>query len=447
MAKLSILAGSTGKLMDVFIQDSSSTTGAGLTGLTNASGSLTWYYYREGAGASVQVTSIATMTLGTWATKGFIVIDGTNMPGCYQLGVPDAALAAGAKSVIMMLKGAANMVPLLIEIELTAVDNQNATSFGLSDLDATVSSRMATYSQPTGFLAATFPSGTVANTTNITAGTITTVTNLTNAPTAGDLTATMKTSVATAVWTDTTASDFTTALSVGKSVMNGVTLGTGLTVASVSGSVGSVTGLTASNLDTTVSSRMATYSQPTGFLAATFPSGTIANTTNITAGTMTTTTNLTNLPSIPNNWLTAAGIAANALNGKGDWELSSSYPTNFSALAISVGGAVTVGTITDKTGYSLTAAYDPAKTAAQAGDAMTLTSAYDFAKGTTAMTESYAANGVAPSPVQALYAIQQYLMDFSISSTNYTVKKLNNSTTAYVVTLNDATSPTAAART
>ncbi len=39
----------------------------------------------------------------------------------------------------------------------------------------------------------------VASPTNITAGTITTVTNLTNAPTSGDLTATMKTSVTTAV--------------------------------------------------------------------------------------------------------------------------------------------------------------------------------------------------------------------------------------------------------
>ena len=46
---------------------------------------------------------------------------------------------------------------------------------------------------------ATFPAATLASTTNITAGTITTVTNLTNAPTNGDLTATMKTSVTTAV--------------------------------------------------------------------------------------------------------------------------------------------------------------------------------------------------------------------------------------------------------
>jgi hypothetical protein len=40
----------------------------------------------------------------------------------------------------------------------------------------------------------------LATPTNITAGTITTVTNLTNAPTAGDLTATMKASIAVAVW-------------------------------------------------------------------------------------------------------------------------------------------------------------------------------------------------------------------------------------------------------
>lgn len=61
---------------------------------------------------------------------------------------------------------------------------------------------------------------------------------LTAAATAADFGA----EVATAVWTDTTAGDFTTALSVGKSVMNGVSLGTGLTVAAVSGAVGSVTG-------------------------------------------------------------------------------------------------------------------------------------------------------------------------------------------------------------
>lgn len=68
----------------------------------------------------------------------------------------------------------------------------------------------------------------LATPTNITAGTITTVTNLTNAPTAGDLTATMKTSVTTAA---------TAATPIAASVAGNVV-----------GSVGSVVGLTASNV-------------------------------------------------------------------------------------------------------------------------------------------------------------------------------------------------------
>lgn len=93
-----------------------------------------------------------------------------------------------------------------VDVIKIAGTTQTARDLG-AQLDATVSSRMATYTQPTGFLSATFPAGTVANTTNITAGTITTATNLTNAPTAGDLTAAMKTSVTTAATaaTDTAA--------------------------------------------------------------------------------------------------------------------------------------------------------------------------------------------------------------------------------------------------
>ena len=81
-------------------------------------------------------------------------------------------------------------------------------------------------------------------------------------------------------------------------------------VGSVTGAVGSVTGLTASNLDATISSRMATYTQPTGFLATTFPAGTVANTTNITAGTITTATNLTTNNDKTGYALSATGSAA-----------------------------------------------------------------------------------------------------------------------------------------
>lgn len=133
MPKLSRVAGATSVDVNVFIQDTTSTTGAGLTGLVFNTASLTAYYHRQGANAAVAI-SLATKTLGTWATAGFIVVDGTNMPGLYELGIPDAALAAGAKWVIIMLKGAANMAPVLLEIELTAWDNQDAVRGGMTAL-------------------------------------------------------------------------------------------------------------------------------------------------------------------------------------------------------------------------------------------------------------------------------------------------------------------------
>jgi len=68
------------------------------------------------------------------------------------------------------------------------------------------------------------------------------------------------------------------------------------------------------NLDAAISSRMASYTQPSGFLAATFPAGTIANTTNITAGTITTSTNVTTVNGLAANVITAASIATDAID-------------------------------------------------------------------------------------------------------------------------------------
>jgi hypothetical protein len=69
----------------------------------------------------------------------------------------------------------------------------------------------------------TFPAS-VASPTNITAGTITTVTNLTNAPTAGDLTATMKASVTTAATAATPTAAAVTG-SVGSVATGGISSG------------------------------------------------------------------------------------------------------------------------------------------------------------------------------------------------------------------------------
>ena len=65
---------------------------------------------------------------------------------------------------------------------------------------------------------------------------------------------------------------------------------------------------------------------------------------------------------------------------------------------------------------------------------------------TTAMVESYAADGVAPTPAQALFLSMQRLTEFAIASTTITVKKLDGSTTAATLTLDDETSPTSSTR-
>lgn len=208
----------------------------------------------------------------------------------------------------------------------------------LANLDATVSSRLA-------------PAGTLA-----------TVTNLTNAPTSGDLTATMKTSVTTAATAATP------------------------TAAAVTGAVGSVTGNVGGNVTGSVGS---------------------------------------------------------------------------------VTAPVTAGTVSDKTGYALTADYDAAKVAAPASTALssavwtnTKAGYLDMAVGDvptasenaaavlaqTLGTEAYAADGAAPTLAQVLYMIYAGVAQFSITGTTLTVYKLDGTTAAMTFTLDSATAPTSRVR-
>lgn len=65
---------------------------------------------------------------------------------------------------------------------------------------------------------------------------------------------------------------------------------------------------------------------------------------------------------------------------------------------------------------------------------------------TTQLTESYAADGTAPTLAQAIFLIQQSLHEFAISGTTRTVKKLDGSSTAATFTLDSATAPTSTTR-
>ena len=87
---------------------------------------------------------------------------------------------ATLKADVIKILGTATATPAtagILDVNVKNIDNDAASASGT----------------------VTFPNATLASTTNITGGVTTTVTNLTNAPTSGDLTATMKTSVNTEV--------------------------------------------------------------------------------------------------------------------------------------------------------------------------------------------------------------------------------------------------------
>ena len=140
MAKLSIVAGATSQSVNIFVQDSSSTTGAGLSGLVFNTSGLIAYYTFTGANAAATAITLATLsTVGSaYSSGGFKEIDATNMKGLYRLDLPNAALATSKGRVVtVQLGGAANMAPCVLEIELTGWDNQDSVHGGLTALPNT----------------------------------------------------------------------------------------------------------------------------------------------------------------------------------------------------------------------------------------------------------------------------------------------------------------------
>lgn len=62
------------------------------------------------------------------------------------------------------------------------------------------------------------------------------------------------------------------------------------------------------------------------------------------------------------------------------------------------------------------------------------------------MTESYRANGAAPTLAQAQFEAMAHLGEASISGVTKTIKKIDHSTTAETFTLDDATNPSSITR-
>lgn len=130
MAKLTLKKAATDVTVYLFAQDSSVITGVGLTGLAYNTASLTAYYVRP-LGSATAITLATQTVTGAHSDGGFVEVDATNMPGIYRLDLPDAVCAAGADSAVVMLKGATNLTPVALEIQLTDFDlNSTSNSVG-----------------------------------------------------------------------------------------------------------------------------------------------------------------------------------------------------------------------------------------------------------------------------------------------------------------------------
>lgn len=123
-ADLIVRRGATSVIAPLFVQHG--TTEDGLTGLAYNTGSLTCYYKRNTAASPVQIT-LVTNTAGTYVSGGFVEVSSSNMPGAYELGIPNAALIAGADNVVVVCRGAANMRTNQLLVQLINYDLDTST--------------------------------------------------------------------------------------------------------------------------------------------------------------------------------------------------------------------------------------------------------------------------------------------------------------------------------
>lgn len=126
--KRKVTAGTSNFSLPIKVFSTASATGGGLTGLTNATSGLVAEYRRQGQQnwTAISLVGAPTKVIGTWVDGGFLA-DGNR--GAYELDLPNLALTAGARFVLVRLYGAANMLDVDVEIELDTVDYQTA-AFG-----------------------------------------------------------------------------------------------------------------------------------------------------------------------------------------------------------------------------------------------------------------------------------------------------------------------------
>jgi hypothetical protein len=411
----------------------------------------------DGDNIAVNADSLPTATLYQNGTADAATVTITNVvTGAYKGSVTIPSGFAAGDEVVVLVVALVNTIParfwegrtILVQWPATALPNVASGGVGgVGDVlrvsgDATAADNCESFFDGTGY----------AGTGNV-IPTVTTVTNLTNAPGAGDFTAAMKTSLNSATPAVTVSDKTGFSLAANQDVRN--VLGT-LTTTERTAIANEVEAQIIDETDsekvlTAITDKIASVNPSlSGLTVAAIAAG-VRDVSNASpaVGSLGAVANAVkaktdNLPAVPadESLIIAATDALVTL--------INDVPTN-AELATALGTAddavlAQVALVKAKTDLI------PASPAA-VGSAMTvsdktgfaLTSAYDFAKGTVAMTEDYAADGVAPTPAQAFFMMISYLFERSVSGTTMTTKKLDGSTTAMTFTL-DSVTPTSVTR-
>jgi hypothetical protein len=107
---ITIAPGSTSQSIELYL---------GVTGLTASTSGLSARYNRTRT-ASVSIPLVARTIAQAWTSGGFAEVDATNMPGIYRLDLPDAALAAGADDVTVVVRGASGTNGAVMTVKLSS---------------------------------------------------------------------------------------------------------------------------------------------------------------------------------------------------------------------------------------------------------------------------------------------------------------------------------------
>jgi hypothetical protein len=146
---ITIAPGSTSQSIELYL---------GATGLTFATTGLAAYYVRNQS-APVAITLVTQTATGAWSSGGFAEISSSLVPGVYRLDVPNAAFAAGASDVTIVVRGASGTNGAVLTVTLSSggltaaqtaaavwdepyTSHTTASTFGARTLKTTVDNRL-----------------------------------------------------------------------------------------------------------------------------------------------------------------------------------------------------------------------------------------------------------------------------------------------------------------